>query len=595
MKTRVTLLSILLLCLCQTLSGRDTTGVWYGKVTAVAGTDFQNSDVDLFTEEPFQHFSHIMGNGKFQLGYKNSKFRIQGDLGAKSAYRRSSKESLSGTVTETDSVLNGSYDYTQTLKNNAEYETSITASIFARASDRIDIKYSQLFFFDEPTTSFIGVAWSDVAKAKASEEKSENKKFSCNPYVDWFHKFDRNRNLDLKAGWNFVNDRRHTIWRIGTTDNLEEEMNIRTYRLTPKYVDSDFYFTGTFTNLSFAHVRNLDMTFRLNAKLKQDMDDYSAANLAGEIWLDSVSFRESFRYYALTVEPEVRALYRIGKFDFDFSIKPQYYSDKLDDSQHTERFDKGSISPILKLGGFWNINDSHRIGFTFFRDITRPDYLQMCWFRRPGSYANELQVGNPYLLPTTTARTLLEYRFKYGRFTSNLELGYKYVDNIIEKTFHKEFIDDTEFRIITWINAGYSYNSTAKLTLGWQGKSLKGSINGNYNYFVGVDNNNKEKRSGDYSINADLQYNWKWDFCFLARFRYQSKIIRNYTSMTEYVGLDIKVSKKLFKKLELYAEGVDLFDKPIQTLTESADHLTGQMVTNKLTRRLFNFGITFSF
>lgn len=291
----------------------------------------------------------------------------------------------------------------------------------------------------------------------------------------------------------------------------------------------------------------------------------------------------------------MRLQYSFRRFDFDFSITPEFYTDKLDDSSHQEGFDWGRVSPIIKLNTFWNLSDSHRIGLTLMRNISRPDYLQMCWFRRPGAYVNELQEGNPNLRPVITNRSVLEYRFKSGRFASNLELGYSYAKDIIERTFRKEVVEDKEFRIYTWINAGRSSTSNAKLSLAWNGKSFKTSVVGNYNYFIGIDNNNVERRSSDYSITTDAQYDFPWQMSVLARFRYQSKIIRNYSNITEYIGLDARISQKFFKKLDVFFEAKDLFDRPIETLTSSVDRLSAQLVIETFNRRLFSLGLQFNF
>ena len=79
-----------------------------------------------------------------------------------------------------------------------------------------------------------------------------------------------------------------------------------------------------------------------------------------------------------------------------------------------------------------------------------------------------------------------------------------------------------------------------------------------YNYFVGYNNDGAATRSSDWGLNGNATLRIKGGWSFNVKGRYQSKIIRTYSSITEYVGCDFRVMKD-FRRFSVYVEGRDLF------------------------------------
>lgn len=572
---------------------------WSGSVTLNGGTNFKGDELDIITDEPIGKMSNINGEAALDLRYKAPKFELKAKLGGSKSYLMTTKEAMGYKITgisDDDDILGDlMYDQTQTEKQKNAFNAGIDAIFTPGPSDRITLGYTHKQFFEDPMTQNLGFIWGSAFTLKLSCEETEQRKYDLKPSFEWLHSFDAGRDFSFKASWAYANDFRYTEWFIGRASSDDESGAERTYRLTPLYIDSDLDAEAAYKSRDLRGIKGLDLDLSVRGRLKRDSDHYSAANLIEDIWVDSTRFRENFDYLALTVEPRLRVNYDPGPYRFELDLIPQYFTDRLNSDSLTERFDKGQLDGTLKAGAWWRPKEGHSLGITFNRSIARPDYLQMCWFRRPGSYINELQQGNPSLKPTTTNKMSVEYSFSRGRFSSKLDLGVTYQKNKIERTFNMVDLEGTETRIFTWINAGKSRTGNATLKLKWSGKKLKAGLNGGLNYFVGESNNGTVTENCDYKVDGDVSYDLPAAFHILGKFRYQSKIIRSYTSITEYIGCDLRISRTFWKKFDVFLEGRDLFDNPIVTETFSADETEGRSETWNYNRRLFVLGVKYSF
>lgn len=187
--------------------------------------------------------------------------------------------------------------------------------------------------------------------------------------------------------------------------------------------------------------------------------------------------------------------------------------------------------------------------------------------------------------------------FRKGRFSSVLELGENLEQDRIENTFSREILDDREYRVYTWINAGWSSALFARLALKWQGERLKAEIGGLYNYQMTEDKDGNRAYNSDYNLSGSLLYEFGKGWSAETRLRYQSKIIRSYTTITEYVGCDIRVDKKFGKRKRfgLFIDIKDLFDNDIRTEIISEDRSQVRVEVQDYNRRLFSLGATYSF
>lgn len=494
-------------------------------------------------------------------------------------------------------------DYTGNHKYSRDLKVSVAGGFLYNDWNEFTFKYSFGAIYDEPMNNTASVnLLSEPVMAQGSEETAYG--YKCTNLLEggWIHKFKApDRILKVNASYGYDHDDRYDIWEIGKATVKEEEVKDedykieKEYRLTPTYVDHAAKINSGFTAKDFCGVKRLDVEYRLNGTLKIDDDIYEAANLVGEEWQDSVRYRAHFNYVSLAVDPVARAKYSIKNFTVDGEITPEYFNYRLDDTEHHGRMDSPSMTFLAQLRNTWDITPEHQISFKVQRNIKRPDYLQMCWFQRPGNLKDELMAGNTSLLPSLENNFNYQYKFKHGRLSTTFEAGHLYKTRSIEKTFSNQVIEGHNFRVYTWINSGHSYKTNLKLTAAWNGNRFKADVMGNINFFRGFNAKEVMTKTSDWECKANASFDWTKGWETKASLRYQSKIIRTYSSMTEYLGLDVSLTKKFKKGWTIYVKGNDLLDKMIEYMTLSEDGNEGRVENRYLNRRIIRFGVNYKF
>lgn len=591
--------------LCAQEGNNDKRAKWNGFVLVNGGTSFTAGDLNIVTFDEFEKWNNSQGEAKGEVGVKFGAFDIKTTLGATTSYIRTRKEAGSYELDEClEDFRSMSLDLTQSETDKGKYTADLDFVFAPDASNKLTFKYRSTLTYDDPLNINQSAAIRERATEAYSTESSDFKKGTFIPSIEYVHLFNKTES-ELRAfmDWLIADDIRSTIWLKGTAEydlDIEEEElpyyseSSTIYRITPEYFDSDFSAKVRYKDINFLQISGLNLDFNLDLILARDYDQYSAATYIGEEWRDSTRYRENFDYLAMTVDPWIHATYDLPRWRFEARFDPQMYADRLKDDKHTQRLTLASIVPLFETKADWKMAPYHKLGLSAKKTISRPDYLKICWFQRPGSYIDELQQGNPKIRPASTFFTALTYAFDYKRFSTSLELGYEYVNDKIERTYNMQEIDGQMFRVFTWINAGYSNKGNLKLVMKWNGSKLKVNGNANVNYYVGVSNNGTVSKSSDFKYDVDASYLWDFGLQILGRCRYQSKIIRSYSTTTEYYGLDLRVSQK-FGKFDVYLEGKDLLDRPIITQTFSEDETQGRVEIWNYNRRIFLLGLKYSF
>ena len=609
---RLVEISLVLLALASiSARGQESKGVWSGSVSINAGSNFSEGEEYPESFIRGEHPSNSKGDVEGTLGYKKGRFELKLNLGAGTSYLRTQKQAGSLTITDGDSEFESmSVDMKDAELSQSSYKGRADVIFRPSPLDRIAFFASYNFTLSDAYNSVSGLKLGGDGGMSLYQYTDDGltNKHTLNPGIEWSHKFgDSGRDLTLKADLSNAFDSRYTLWNKGDgkTDKDDSgqyesgaEVNNAIYRITPDYTDRSISLNAKYRDRNLAGVKGLDTDFAILLRLDQDIDEYSAANLVDNFtrWEDSTRFRESFNYLALTAEGAAHAGYKTGQFELDGTVRLQYFTDRLNSRTDREHIDAGHLFPLVNIKASWLPGSLHRLTLSLNNTIRRPDYLQICWFQRPGAYINELREGNPELNPTRTIRAALEYKFTKGPFSSSFEVGDSYAVDNIEQTYYMQDIEGEETRVYTWVNAGHSHTANAKLSARWSGGNLKAGASANLGYFSGVNLADKVTRNSDWKVEADAAYKWFWDITYLARFRYQSKIIRTYTSITEYFGLDLRISRPFFNnKLELFLEGRDLLDRTIQTSTLSSDWSRLYVVEDNLNRRLVMLGVKYSF
>lgn len=583
--------------------------LWSGKFAIKSGSNYQRAESYGYP------VSSAGGEASVFLSRTSEKLKISLDLGYSTYYNATQKlgESfdrkdgggyifnlLDLIYTESDKrKINGALDFLWTPDNNNSFNftvSHITDMDFPLSS----ISKNDEFEMERDNYDFVEDELKDILDYTYTYQEGRKVRNTETLTASWRHSFDKaGRKLFAVIGWkpSWTDD--STEWTQGTgkTDYFDDYTEDKIWRITPKYVEGDLNAEISFEDKDIFGVKNLDGWASLKTSVQSNDDSFSASNKVGPQWVDSTSYRERFEYDRIIVTPKFHVSWHGKRFSVDATASPEYFTDCLTDTDHSGSFGKGSLLLLYDMSLRYGFNGGHSVGLNAKRNIARPQYLSLCWFPRTGSDAEELTRGNPFLLPIKTYTFNLDYMFRKGRFSSVLELGENLEQDRIENTFSREILDDREYRVYTWINAGWSSALFARLALKWQGERLKAEIGGLYNYQMTEDKDGNRAYNSDYNLSGSLLYDFGKGWSAETRLRYQSKIIRSYTTITEYVGCDIRVDKKFGKRKRfgLFIDIKDLFDNDIRTEIISEDRSQVRVEVQDYNRRLFSLGATYSF
>ena len=431
-----------------------------------------------------------------------------------------------------------------------------------------------------------------------------------NASAKWNHKFNKvGREIDSGIEWMMNRTDKSSTWyrmsgnaipedAMGDSafywDISEQEDYMKTseriFRITPLDTKNNLHASVRYRDSDIFNLEGLNFELGTDLRMKFERDNLSAANYVDEVWVDSLGYRRDFDFFSMNLCPNVKFTYSREAFNISLQLLPDFYGSLLGSEADKGRFNFGKAYLLPDFNASWTPSPMHKFGVTYKQGVARPSYLQVCWFPRIGTYANEVQLGNPDLKPSSDGRASLFYTFHSGFFTGTLE-G---IGKICWDRMDKVFNNWGEYRIYTWINSGHSFDNSVKLTLKAELKNFDAELGGYYNYFVGYNNDGAATRSSDWGLNGNATLRIKGGWSFNVKGRYQSKIIRTYSSITEYVGCDFRVMKD-FRRFNVYVEGRDLFDRPINITTYSEDKTYARFEEHYYNRRIFSVGASFKF
>ena len=588
---------------------------WSAEFNFESGTNYQKKDAIGWA------FSNGGGfiNGK--VSRKTDKLQITLGLGYSDYFRLTSRRGVTynrpDIVTDKDSYI-VNLDLTHTENDNERLNGNLDILWNIDRNNKMGASYRHEIANDTPMSSTLSSAepfisheeiysiidnWEEITGGidyTYLYNEGFNSRNTGTFQAYWDHRFEKlNRDLRISAEWSPYSNNEYTKWTkgAGNTDFFDDFTEDVVWRTTPRYKSNNLKGLVKYTDYALGGNKNLRMDLSLDALLKTNDDLYTAANLINGEWVDSTRYRESFKYTSLKLQPTVRLQWHCGKFFLNAGVTPEYYSDKLENHIYSQSFDEGTVSAIFDITGTYTLSEKGSVSAYINRNVNHPGYLNLCWFPRPGSYSREIIRGNPKLKPTKSLRAGLTYQLQYDNFSSRFELGTNYESDRIERTFSTELIDDDEYRVYSWVNAGWSLTSFAKASAAYSTGKLKAELNGTVNYFISSNINNERFRNADYNISGNVNYDFAKGWSAMLNAKYQSKIIRTYNSMTEYIGCNIRVSKSFGKKFrfKVYFEIRDLFDKNIRTEIISEDRCYSRLEDMDYNRRMGCLGINFSF
>lgn len=587
------------LLLIQSSQGQEApSGQWEGSASFDIGSNFVR---DMSTRT----FSRSSGNVSAWGKYSTDKFFIKLDLKGLNEFAASTLRGRTLNVKDPASPeLN--IDIIQKEKSVLEEKTGVQMEYRPDSRNTFSFSAGQKFDRQSPeqagisiTQSFSGDNYETLrASCSFNIEEVLQKSSLYNAKFGWIHRFEKpGREMESSAGWELTRIDKSSTWFISPVSDidLEEETQSgeepdRIYRITPVSVGNDFSASVLYRDNNLFGQKSLNLELGLIFKAGFDRDRLSAANYKNEMWVDSLEYRESFRFVSLEAVPKAKMSYSPDKFSVSLQLTPDFYATKLDSEPNLGEFKSSKVVILPDLSALWAISPKHNVGISYKQSLTHPTYLQLCWFPRTGDYENEQLMGNPDLKPSLKGNASLSYTFRSGFFTAKLEGTSTINWDKIEKVFNNK----DGFRVYTWINSGRSLDNSVKLSMSAAVKNFKASLGGYYNHFAGYNNAGNVTRSSDWGMNADALLKVRGGWTFSVKGRYQSKIIRSYSSITQYIGCDARVDKD-FRRFSIFIQGKDLFDQTIEVITYSEDHTYARIEENFYNRRIFSAGISVKF
>lgn len=585
-------LILLALVLCSAFPGRAQ---WSGSVDLSGGYGFIRSA----DEESF--LNRGLGRASVQLGYRNRGFQWNTTLGG--GFENMSTETVRLTATIADNVESG-----VTLSSDMKAKTSNPWSLNLR---------SEAVW--TPSAQMRHRAWFQYG---FKDDYGEN--FTTN--VSGFNGFDNSaayvdvpvaKTHQIELGYNMSRQlgspRRVLIGVVSLSHNFKDqctewivyeqkytgEESLSVYRITPHsaqtsvnavvHMKDSVLVTGPSRLL-------LDPGVRVGINRTRDNNSGANLDLVEETWQDSTRLREDFRFLTLSAEPYVSADYKWDNLSVHADYGLQVYARRLTSDQHPSH-GLDFVRPSL-VGNFrvaWSLSGGHTLSLGSTSSVRHPNYVQTCWYERPGAYISQMYRGSTSLQSTHTHSLNLGYTFKYKGFTATLAGSVLRRQGEIDQTYSNEDIGGKTYQVFTWVNASDTWALGLEPRLAWSGKSFRSNVGVSLNQsFLKSRSSGEVKKTHDWGLTAGASYlpgkGWSLD----ADVKYRSSVSSFFTSFSEYWTLNVKVQKS-FNRISLYLQGRDLLDKPVTQEFLSADGMQWWVEESRENRRMVLLGFNWKF
>ena len=589
---KITISLLVQLILLTAVSGQErTAGKWDGGIAIDAGTNFKEG-------WSIRKYSFSSGGVSGWGRYSTDKFTIRLDAACLAKYSVASISAATVSVKDPDAPQ-ANTDIKHNESPLFDEQAGVLMEFTPDSRNRFSLKMKQKFGRRTPENFIISMLslFSRDVKEPVFTEFSFNmneglqKIGEYGAEAKWAHDFDKpGRVIESRAEWILNRNDNSSTWQRSKADSIGSNFSTHTFRITPVETKNDVNLAVKYRDKSLFNLETFDLELNADLSIRSDLDRLSAANFVNDIWTDSLNYQRNFDYLSINFSPKMKLSYSPGRFNINLQINPDLHADRLGEGRDRRSLNFNKIYILPDLDIYWTPSPMHKLGISYIQGLTRPSYLQVCPFRRHGAYAYESETGNPGLKPCSNGKASVLYSFHSGFFTGTLEAAGKLTWSRIDRVFNTEGI----YRIYTWINSGNSIENNVKLTLKAETKNFNAEIGGYYNYFIGYNETRNDTKSSDWGINGNATLKIRGGWTFNAKGRYQSKIIRTYSSITEYVACDFKVMKD-FKRFSLYLEGKDLFDQDIEISTLSEDRKNVRFEEYFYNRRLFSVGASFRF
>ena len=368
------------------------------------------------------------------------------------------------------------------------------------------------------------------------------------------------------------------------------------YRLTPRNYTHDGTVTASFRDSLWNGTHRLLLEPGIRARIVETREYNSGAFTEDGInWRDSTRLRENFDFVTLQFEPSLRLEYRYESLLASADYSLQVYGRQLTSQLHSQELE---WLPVLVNGRSfveWTPGTSHRLTLGTTLSVSRPSYIQTCWYDRQGADPTQLIQGNPQLLPTRTVSTDFSWQWRLGRFRLTTGTTYAFRLHEVEQYFREQVIEGTNYTVFSWINTANGYTFIQNVQLGWNGQFISSSLLVNYEHRQQkAQTAQTESKSNNWVLVADITARLGKGWTFSADGSYRGDIETLYSLTKKYYTVNSRITKE-FKNITLSLEGRDLLDMPVVTEFLSQDQSVCWIEESHLNRRIFQLGFFWKF
>lgn len=403
-------------------------------------------------------------------------------------------------------------------------------------------------------------------------------------YKHRFNKKDTELSFDFRQ--TFSENPQHREYRITDDDGAPITAP---YRVFPCDDVNSSEFTGNFVTVLSKKI-NLNMDIGTELELTRENDTNGGATLVDNIWKDSASIRNLFRFNEYI--PAVYALFdfNIKKFAFKIGGRAEYY--------HTEwgmdvlNKKRSSFNVYPSFGIAYSMNDYNDFNFNYSHRVERPGIYQLTPVVYNGDYVTERYTGNENLQPAFSGSFEFGYSFNKNSLGINASVSYMDTKDEIDKMFYNV----GEIRYKTWGNLVDKQTFMFDYGFNWKHKIL--SI-----YLMGsVYNENYRKKTTE-AVETDNH--WNYDIRFIPQLKFKNGY--NLTLQCIYYGNQyyaysrraesLRVSlyaSKTFNKLTVSLNAVNFINNIFRTYMWGTGFSNETFFDNHDTA-LFHVGILYKF
>jgi len=549
---------------------------WEGNFSFVGGTDFKTDDnlEGAWTNEQV--------SGSANVSYTDDKLYLK--LTANSDFIQNFKNNTILIFASVDSICGDELRYIIDRRNN----NGIGVGLGYFPNKRDELRFDFNFGSKYNNSSIMSGSLKFDEGWYVKFEDFHYRNCSYVGKFSYLRHVDSEREITASAGMGVVTEDNCSDWNVGeflpTYEHWREDSS---YVMPYRYL-YDYNGIVKYSDKTLFNVDNLGMDLSLGLDYANSKDYQRVLNA------QFVMASNDFIYKEIKISPKIHLSYQRNRHLINVTYTPEFYARRIDSGDSIGKFDNMYVSHFIDLDYTVVVKEHNKLSISANRTVSRPNYLQILWFPRIGvNNYKEIYEGNRDLVPAKFYFGKFEYTYSNKGFSVSPSISYRYGFKVIEQTFFNREAEGIVYNIYTWVNSGEDHTTSGVLRAKYEYKNLKLGFEGKINYFHSVRTNSSNVYSTDYSLSANVSYEYRgWKGMAVAS--YWSKVERLYVSRTEIVNLNIRIEKKL-GRFTLFAIADNILDRPVYIQTIASDGISRREEQQRNYLACYKIGMNFSF